>query len=80
MAETVHTPVELHLFSDMQKTEMPGNFADMVLPGNVTVVLHTVGEKAAVPNWTVESVQCSGADWRIRRTEEVAGAGGDCGV
>ena len=43
MAETVHTPVELHLFSDMQQTEMPGNFADMVLPGNVTLVLHPVG-------------------------------------
>lgn len=57
MADTVHTPVELHLFSDMQKTGMPANFADMVLPGNVSVVLHHVGEKAAVPNWTVESVQ-----------------------
>jgi hypothetical protein len=57
MADTVHTPVELHLFSDMQKTGMPANFADMVLPGNVSVVLHKVGEKATVPNWTVESVQ-----------------------
>ena len=57
MADTVHTPVELHVFSDMQKTGMPANFADMVLPGNVSVVLHKVGEKAAVPNWTVESVQ-----------------------
>ena len=28
LTETVHTPVELHLFSDMQKTEMPANFAD----------------------------------------------------
>ena len=57
MADTVHTPVELHLFSDMQKTGMPANFADMVLPGNVSVVLHAVGEPTAVPNWTVESVQ-----------------------
>src|ERR1019366_9265408 len=56
MAETVHTPMELHLFSDMQESNMPGNFADMVMPGNVALVLHSVGE-AKLPNWTVESVQ-----------------------
>ena len=54
LVETVRTPVELHLFSDMQKTGMPPNFTDMQLPQNVTVVLHKVG--AAPPNWTVESV------------------------
>jgi Aerotolerance regulator N-terminal len=60
MAETVHTPMELDLFSDMQTSNMPGNFADMVMPGNVTLVLHRVGPTAAVPNWNVESVQAPG--------------------
>lgn len=55
LVETVRTPVELHLFSDMQKTGMPANFADIELPANVSVVLHPVGA-AATPNWTVESV------------------------
>jgi hypothetical protein len=55
LVETVRTPVELHLFSDMQKTGIPGNFADMELPANVSVVLHPVGT-GATPNWTVESV------------------------
>jgi len=59
MAETVHTPMALHLFSDMQASNMPANFADMVLPGNVALVLHPVGT-ATVPNWTVESVQAPG--------------------
>jgi hypothetical protein len=54
LVETVRTPVELHLFSDMQKTGMPPNFSDMQLPANVTVVLHPVG--TAGPNWTVESL------------------------
>jgi Aerotolerance regulator N-terminal/von Willebrand factor type A domain len=54
LVETVHTPVALHLFSDMQKTAMPANFAEMDLPPNVTVVLHPVGFSTA--NWTVESV------------------------
>ena len=56
MAETVHTPIELHLFSDMQTSNMPANFADMVMPANVTLVLHRIGD-AALPNWTVESVE-----------------------
>ncbi len=56
LAESVHTPVDLHLFSDMQVSNMPGNFADMVLPGNVSLVLHPTAT-ALVPNWTVESVK-----------------------
>ncbi|MGB8536851.1 MAG: BatA and WFA domain-containing protein [Acidobacteriaceae bacterium] len=55
LVETVRTPIELHLFSDMQKTGMPANFADMELPANVSVVLHPMGS-GATPNWTVEEV------------------------
>lgn len=58
LTETVHTPVELHLFSDMQESNMPGNFADMVMPGNVSLMLHGVAK--AEPNWTVESVEAPG--------------------
>jgi Aerotolerance regulator N-terminal len=56
LAETVHSPVDLHLFSDMQASNMPANFADMVMPGNVTLVLHPIA-KTTLPNWTVESVE-----------------------
>jgi hypothetical protein len=56
MGETVHGPIDLHLFSDMQRTAMPANFADMVVPTNVTLVLHAVTRGATPPNWTVESV------------------------
>jgi hypothetical protein len=56
MGETVHGPIDLHLFSDMQRTAMPSNFADMVLPANVTLVLHGVAKGTAPANWTVESV------------------------
>lgn len=57
LSETVHAPMDLHLFSDMQRTAMPGNFADMVLPQNVTLVLHSVAKGLPAPNWTVESVE-----------------------
>jgi hypothetical protein len=76
LAETVHTPVELHLFSDMQRTEMPGNFADMVLPGNVKLVLHAVSKGTPGPNWTVASVDAPAQiadpkDKRVSRVEAV---------
>jgi Aerotolerance regulator N-terminal/von Willebrand factor type A domain len=56
LAESVHGPIDLHLFSDMQRTGMPANFADMVLPPNATLILHAVVKGTAPPNWTVESV------------------------
>ena len=57
LAETVRNSIDLHLFSDMQRTAMPANFADMVLPGNVRLVLHPVAQGAVPPNWTVASVE-----------------------
>jgi len=62
MAESIHTPVELHLFSDMQRTDLAATFADMTLPDNVKLVEHPVVTKAQ-PNWTVESVDAPGQVW-----------------
>jgi hypothetical protein len=62
IAQTVQTPIELHVFSDMQKTNMPGSFAEMAMPSNVSLVLHPV-VKDAVPNWTVESVNAPAQVW-----------------
>ena len=80
LTETVHTPVELHLFSDMQSSNMPGNFADMVMPGNVSLMLHPVAK--AMPNWTVESVDAPGQlvdPKRARVLAVVAGHQTACG-
>jgi hypothetical protein len=62
MAEAVHTPIELHLFSDMQRGELAATFADMTLPANVKLVTHPVASKGQ-PNWTVESVDAPGQVW-----------------
>ncbi|HKV04822.1 MAG TPA: BatA domain-containing protein [Candidatus Acidoferrales bacterium] len=67
MAASVHTPIELHLFSDMQKSDMPASFAELALPSNVSLVLHPV-VKAAVPNWTVESVNAPGQIWDPKKS------------
>jgi hypothetical protein len=71
LAETVHTPVEVDLFSDMQESNMPANFADMVMPGNVSLVLHPV-VKVGQPNWTVESVDAPGQLVDPKRVHVVA--------
>lgn len=57
MVESSRRPIDLDLFSDMQHSAMPANFADMVFPPSVKLVLHPAGEGAAPPNWAVESVQ-----------------------
>ena len=67
MAESVHTPVEFHLFSDMQKSQMPASFNELALPANVSLILHSV-VKDPVPNWTVESVNVPGQVWEPKKT------------
>src|SRR5580658_6274247 len=62
IAESVHTPIELHLFSDMQRGDLAATFSDMALPANVKLVTHAVVSKAQ-RNWTVESVDAPGQVW-----------------
>ena len=62
MAENTPTPIELHLFTDLQKSGMPASFAEMALPANVSLVLHPVA-KEAVPNWTIETVNAPSQVW-----------------
>jgi hypothetical protein len=65
IAENEHVPIELHVFSDLQKTNMPPSFTDMVLPRNVSLVLHPVAG-AVAPNWAVESVSAPPQVWDPR--------------
>jgi len=67
LAGTVPTPIELHFFSDMQKSAMPASFSELALPANVSLVLHPVA-KDTVPNWTVESVNAPSQVWDPKKT------------
>ena len=67
LAGAVSTPIELHFFSDMQKSAMPASFSELALPANVSLVLHSVS-KNADPNWTVESVNAPGQVWDPKKT------------
>ena len=59
VAVSTREPIEVHLFSDMQKTSLPPGFADLQLPTGATLVLHPAAAKPE-PNWTVESVVAPG--------------------
>ena len=62
IAERAEAPIEVHLFSDLQKSNMPSNFVEMALPRNVSLVLHPA-VKATEPNWAVESVSVPPLVW-----------------
>jgi len=55
IAQAARVPVEAHLFSDMQKSSMPPNFADLRLPAGVRLVTHAVVDRRDA-NFAVESV------------------------
>lgn len=79
LADRVRTPVEFHLFSDMQHGDAAATFSDMALPPNVQLIAHAVVTRPE-PNWAVESVDAPGQVWGkdlkpIRVQAVVAGYG-----
>jgi hypothetical protein len=66
-----HLPIELHLFSDMQRTALAASVAEMALPRNVTLVPHRIGV-GAEPNWAVESVAAPPRIWNPRAAHVTA--------
>ena len=62
VADSAHVPIEFHLFSDMQRSELAAAFSDLALPPSVNLVTHAVVTQVQ-PNWTVESVNAPGQVW-----------------
>lgn len=67
LSENEGSAIELHFFSDMQKSGMPASFTEMALPANVSLIPHRVAEKVD-PNWTIESVDAPGQVWDPKKT------------
>jgi Aerotolerance regulator N-terminal/von Willebrand factor type A domain len=55
MAQSLHLPLDVHLFSDMQQTGMPASFNDLRLNADVKLEPHPVVKKQE-PNFAVENV------------------------
>ncbi len=54
IAQASSIPLEVHVFSDMQKSSLPPSFGDLQLSPSTQLIPHAVGK--AAPNWTVEAV------------------------
>ena len=65
IADNERVPLDVHLFSDLQRTAMPPSFAEMALPEKVTLQIHDVAGPPAA-NWTVESVAAPRQVWDPR--------------
>ncbi len=59
--------VEVHLFTDGQKSALPSGFADLTLPAGVTLQVHAVGPTKAEPNFAVETVSAPSILWDIKK-------------
>jgi hypothetical protein len=55
MEQTARQPLEVHFFSDMQKSSLPPAFVDLRLGDSTRLVLHSVASKAPA-NYAVENV------------------------
>ena len=63
LADSVHTPIEFHLFSDMQRGEL-GRHLRRHGPSRQRQAGHaSPWSRKAQPNWTVESVDAPGQVW-----------------
>jgi hypothetical protein len=55
IAQSAHMPVEAHLFSDMQKSSWPSNFADARVAEGTHLVFHPAADRK-LPNFAVETI------------------------
>ncbi len=60
-------PMEVHLFTDSQKSALPSGFSDLVLPSGVALQVHSVAAAKAEPNWTVETVSAPAILWDTKK-------------
>lgn len=71
-------PLEVHLFTDLQKTSAPAQFKDLALPAGAVFEVHAIGA-AKQANWMVESVSAPRSmvdPKKVRIQATVAGTGG----
>lgn len=76
------TPLEVHFFSDMQKSSMPPSFADLRLADGTDMHFHSVAQDKE-PNWLVESVTAPGRIFdpkKVRVQAVIAGVGTESAV
>src|SRR5439155_12308678 len=77
LSQSEKTPVEAHIFSDMQKSSWPSNFMDARVSEGTKLVFHPVAERR-LPNFAVETVNAPRRNYdlkKVRIQATVAGYG-----
>ena len=79
IAQSSRLGLDVHVFTDFQKSSMPASFVELALPPGARLTLHPVTTKR-LPNWAVESVTAprllqEGKKTRVQAT--IAGYGTD---
>jgi hypothetical protein len=75
ISQSLHLPLTVHLFSDMQQTGMPSNFNDLRLNADVRLEPHSVVKKEE-PNFTVENVVAPRRVFDSKKTRVLATVAG----
>lgn len=60
-------PMDVHLYTDDQKSALPSGAADLALPSGVTLQVHSVAGSKTEPNWTVETVTAPSMLWDTKK-------------
>ena len=65
MAEAWRGSIEVHVFTDLQRSGLPPSFQDLALPARLHLQLHPVAADSQA-NWTVESVSAPACVYQPR--------------
>ncbi|HLJ47551.1 MAG TPA: BatA domain-containing protein [Bryobacteraceae bacterium] len=68
LSESAHRPMEVHFFTDAQKSSMAPSFTDMRLGSDTNLIVHSVASDHE-PNWTVESVSAPGRIYNPKKVK-----------
>ncbi|MES1258417.1 MAG: BatA and WFA domain-containing protein [Acidobacteriota bacterium] len=74
-AESVKSDIEVHVFTDLQKSSLPASFSDLRLDDGTKLVVHAVADKS-IPNWTVENVDAPRRVFDTKKVRTVATVAG----
>ena len=75
IAQSLHLPLHVHVYSDMQQTGWPANFNDLRLNADIRLEPHPI-EKKAVPNFAVENVVAPRRVYDNKKTRVLATVAG----
>jgi len=56
LSQTSRSPMDVHLYSDFQKSSLPPGFSELRMEGDTALTLHPLGAEDS-GNWAIESIQ-----------------------